>query len=141
VILKARGSTKKEGDVSSDLYDQGLAMRRQVLGDDYVDAALANADEFTRDLQRMITEFAWGGVWSRDGLSPKQRSLNNLCMLAALNRPHELEIHLHGALRNGCTADEIRESLLQVAIYAGFPAAVDAFRVAKRVLTEEGVLS
>lgn len=123
-----------------ELYDTGLTTRRQVLGEDYVSRSLANVDDFTRDLQRMITEFAWGGVWSRDGLSLKQRSLNNLCMLSALNRPHELEIHLRGALRNGCTADEIRETLLQVAIYAGFPAAVDAFRVAKLVLTEEGVI-
>ena len=123
-----------------ELYQRGMTARRKVLGDDYVDRATANADDFTRDLQRMITEFAWGGVWSREGLSLKQRSLNNLCMLAALNRPHELEIHLHGALNNGCTPEEIRETLLQVAIYAGFPAAVDAFRVARRVLTEEEVL-
>ena len=126
--------------MSDDLYDKGMAMRRQVLGDDYVDGAMANVDDFTRDLQQMITEFAWGGVWAREGLSLKQRSLNNLSMLAALNRPHELEIHLRGALRNDCTVDEIRETLLQVAIYAGFPAAVDAFRVVKRVLTEEGIL-
>ncbi len=127
--------------MSDDLYDKGMAIRRQVLGDDYVDGAIANVDDFTRDLQQMITEFAWGGVWAREGLSLKQRSLNNLSMLAALNRPHELEIHLRGALRNDCTVDEIRETLLQVAIYAGFPAAVDAFRVVKRVLTEEGILS
>lgn len=127
--------------MAEDLFDRGLAMRRQVLGGEYVDQALSNVDDFSRDLQRMITEFAWGGVWSRDGLSLKQRSLINLAMLSSLNRPHELEIHLRGALHNGCTADEIRETLLQVAIYAGFPAAVDAFRVARRVLTEEGVLS
>ena len=126
--------------MSDDLHDRGMATRRKVLGDEYVDAALANADEFSRDLQRMITEFAWGGVWSRDGLSLKQRSLNNLGMLAALNRPHELEIHLRGALNNGCTPDEIRETFLQVAIYAGFPAAVDAFRVARRVLSESGAI-
>jgi 4-carboxymuconolactone decarboxylase len=128
-------------EMSDELYRRGMTARRQVLGDEYVDRATTNVDDFTRDLQRMITEFAWGGVWSRDGLSLKQRSLNNLSMLAALNRPHELEIHLRGALNNGCTSDEIRETLLQVAIYAGFPAAVDAFRVARRVLTEEGVLS
>ncbi len=126
--------------MSDELHDSGMATRRKVLGDEYVDAALANADDFSRDLQRMITEFAWGGVWSREGLSLKQRSLNNLCMLAALNRPHELEIHLRGALNNGCTPDEIRETLLQVAIYAGFPAAVDAFRVARRVLSEAGAI-
>ena len=128
-------------DMPEDRYDKGMAIRRQVLGDDYVDRSLAAVDDFTRDLQRMVTESAWGGVWSRDGLSLKQRSLNTVSMLAAINRPRELEIHLHGALRNGCSADEIRETLLQVAIYAGFPAALDAFRVARRVLTEEGVLS
>ncbi len=126
--------------MSDELFDNGMVTRRRVLGDDYVDQSLANVDDFTRDLQRMITEFAWGGVWSRDGLSLKQRSLLNLAMLSALNRPHELEIHLRGALNNGCTPNEIRETLLQVAIYAGFPAAVDAFRVAKRVLTDAGVI-
>ena len=126
--------------MADDLFERGLAMRRQVLGDEYVDRALSNVDDFTRDLQRIITEHAWGGVWAREGLNLKQRSLINLAMLASLNRSHELEIHLHGALRNGCTLDEIRETLLQVAIYAGFPAAVDAFRVAGRVLREEGLL-
>lgn len=126
--------------MTDERHDAGMAIRRKVLGDDYVDRAVANADEFTRDLQSMITEFAWGGVWARGGLTLRQRSLNNLCMLAALNRPHELEIHLRGALNDGCTVDEIRETLLQVAIYAGFPAAVDAFRIAGRVLREQGVL-
>ncbi len=126
--------------MSDELFENGMKIRRQVLGDAHVDRSLAGADEFSKDLQRMVTEFAWGGVWSRDGLSLKQRSLNNLAMLSVLNRPHELEIHLRGALHNGCSVDEIRETLLQVAIYAGFPAALDAFRVAKQVLTEEGVL-
>jgi len=126
--------------MSDELFERGMKIRRQVLGDAHVDRSLAGADEFSQDLQRMVTEFAWGGVWSRDGLSLKQRSLNNLAMLSVLNRPHELEIHLRGALHNGCSVDEIRETLLQVAIYAGFPAALDAFRVAKQVLTEEGAL-
>ncbi|MGA7671840.1 MAG: carboxymuconolactone decarboxylase family protein [Nitrolancea sp.] len=127
--------------MADDLFESGMKVRRQVLGDAHVDRSLANADEFSRDLQRMITEFAWGGVWTREGLSLKQRSLNNVAMLSAINRPYELEIHLRGALHNGCSVDEIRETLLQVAIYAGFPAALDAFRVAKQVLTEEGALS
>ena len=127
--------------MTDDLFESGMEVRRQVLGDAHVDRSLANADEFSRDLQRMITEFAWGGVWTREGLSLKQRSLNNVAMLSAINLPHELEIHLRGALHNGCSVDEIRETLLQVAIYAGFPAALDAFRVAKQVLTEEGALS
>jgi len=125
--------------MSDELYDKGMAIRRKVLGDEYVDRASANIDDFNRDFQRMVTEFCWGGVWGREGLSHKQRSLNNLCMLAALNRPHELEVHVRGALRNGCTLVEIRETLLQVAIYAGVPAAVDAFRIARRVIEEEGV--
>jgi 4-carboxymuconolactone decarboxylase len=127
--------------MSDELYDKGMAIRRKVLGDEYVDRASANIDDFNRDFQRMVTEFCWGGVWGRDGLSLKQRSLNNLCMLAALNRPHELETHVRGALRNGCTLVEIRETLMQVAIYAGVPAAVDAFRIAKRVIEEEGASS
>jgi 4-carboxymuconolactone decarboxylase len=127
--------------MSDELYDKGMALRRKVLGDEYVDRASANIDDFNRDFQRMVTEFCWGGVWGREGLSLKQRSLNNLGMLAALNRPHELETHLRGALRNGCTLVEIRETLLQVAIYAGVPAAVDAFRIAKRVIEEEGASS
>lgn len=127
--------------MSDELYDKGMAIRRKVLGDEYVDRASANIDDFNRDFQRMVTEFCWGGVWGREGLSHKQRSLNNLGMLAALNRPHELETHVRGALRNGCTLVEIRETLLQVAVYAGVPAAVDAFRIAKRVIEEEGVSS
>jgi 4-carboxymuconolactone decarboxylase len=127
--------------VADELYEKGMAIRRKVLGDAYVDQATANVDDFNRDFQRMVTEYCWGNLWGREGLSHKQRSLNNLCLLAALNRPHELETHVRGALRNGCTVDEIRETLLQVAVYAGVPAGVDAFRIAKRVLAEEGVTS
>lgn len=125
--------------MTDERYAKGLAIRREVLGDDYVDRALAGVDDFNRDFQRLVTEYCWGALWGREGLSRKQRSLNNLCLLAALNRPHELETHLRGALRNGCTIEEIRETLMQVAVYAGIPAGVDAFRIAKRVLAEEGV--
>jgi 4-carboxymuconolactone decarboxylase len=132
----------QKGEAMSDeLYDKGMAIRREVLGDEYVDRATANIDDFNRDFQRMVTEFCWGGVWGREGLSRKQRSLNNLCMLTALNRPHELETHLRGALRNGCTIAEIRETLMQAAVYAGIPAGVDAFRIARKVLDEENALS
>lgn len=127
--------------MSEELYAKGLAIRRKVLGDAYVDQALQNVNDFNRDFQRMVTEYCWGYLWGREALSHKQRSLNNLCILAVLNRPHEMESHLRGALRNGCTVDEIRETLLQVAVYAGIPAGVDAFRIAKRVLEEEGALS
>jgi 4-carboxymuconolactone decarboxylase len=125
--------------MSDDLYSTGMKVRREVLGDDYVDNAIQNADEFNQDFQNLVTEYCWGAVWGRETLSRKQRSLNNLCLLSALNRPHELETHVRGALRNGCTVHEIRETLLQVTIYAGVPAGVDAFRIARKVLSEEGV--
>jgi 4-carboxymuconolactone decarboxylase len=125
--------------MSDDLYDRGLQIRREVLGDAYVDRALQNVDGLNRDFQRLVTEFAWGAVWGREGLSRQQRSLNNLCLLAALNRPTEFELHLRGALHNGCSPVEIRETLLQIAVYAGMPAGVEAFRIARRVFAEEGV--
>ena len=121
-------------------YKDGMRVRRQVLGDAYVDKASANVDDFNRDFQRIVTEYCWGEVWTRSVLTNKQRSLNNLCMIAALNRAAEFELHVRGALRNGCTPDEIRDTLIQVAIYAGIPAGVEAFRIAKKVLTEEGVI-
>lgn len=127
--------------MTTSMYERGLAMRKAVLGDEYVDAAIRNADEFNRPLQEMITEYCWGGVWTREGLPRKTRSLLNLAMLATLNRPHELELHLRGALRNGCTKEEIREVLLQVAVYAGVPAAVDAFRTARKVFAEDAAKS
>jgi len=126
--------------MTDDLYNKGMAVRRQVLGDAYVDKAAANIDDFNRDFQRIVTEYCWGEVWTRDVLSNKQRSLNNLCIIATLNRAAEFEIHVRGALRNGCTLAEIRDTLIQVAVYAGIPAGVEAFRIAKKVLTEEGVL-
>lgn len=125
--------------MADDLRSIGEKIRREVLGDAHVDNSIQNSDDFNRDFLNLVTEYCWGAVWGREGLDRKQRSLNNLCMLAALNRPHELEMHLRGALRNGCTIDEIRETLMQVAIYAGVPAGVDAFRVARKVLSEEGV--
>ena len=122
--------------MASELYDKGIKIRREVLGDDYVDRALASVDDFTREFQTMVTEIAWGGIWGRPGLSRKQRSLNNLCMLAALNRPEEFELHFRGALTNGCTLDELKETLLQIAVYCGMPAGVGAFRIARKVLDE-----
>lgn len=129
------------GNEPSELYRKGLAMRRQVLGDEYVDSVTTELTELDREWQRLVTEHAWGDIWAREtSMSLKQRSLNNLCILAALNRPHELEIHLHGAVRNGCTVEEIRETFLQVGVYAGMPAALDAFKIARRVLKEEGLI-
>jgi 4-carboxymuconolactone decarboxylase len=120
-------------------FDQGLATRREVLGPAYVDAALANADAFTRPLQELITGWCWGEIWNRPGLDRKSRSLINLAMLTALNRPHELKLHVRGALRNGVTVEEIREVLLQATVYCGAPAGMDAVRAAREVLKEEGV--
>ncbi len=122
--------------MSQDRYDDGLRVRREVLGSQYVDASLANADDFTGPLQELVTEACWGGIWTRDGLSRQTRSLLNVVMMVTLNRPHELRLHLRGAVRNGCTREEIREALLQTAAYAGFPAALDGFRVASEVLAE-----
>lgn len=123
--------------MSEDRFSVGMSARRQVLGDEYVDNAMNNVDDFNREFQEMVTEYCWGGIWGRPGLSFKQRSLNNLCILAALNRQHEFELHFRGALRNGCTHEELKETLLQVAVYAGIPAGVEAFRIARKVLAEE----
>jgi len=117
-------------------FEEGLEIRKAVLGAEFVEQALRSADDFNRPLQELVTEYCWGAVWTRDGLSRKVRSMLNLAMLTALNRPHELKMHVHGALRNGVSAAEIREVLLQATIYAGVPAGVDAFRVAREVLRE-----
>jgi 4-carboxymuconolactone decarboxylase len=117
-------------------YEEGLAVRRAVLGAEYVNRAIASADSFTGELQEFVTEWCWGGVWTRPGLSRKTRSLLNLAMLAALNRPHEIKIHVRGALNNGVTRKEIAEVFLQAGVYAGAPAAVDAFRSAKEIFDE-----
>lgn len=122
--------------MESDTYKAGLAMRREVLGHQYVDDALAQADDFTRPLQDYLTEHAWGAVWTRPGLDKKTRSMLNLAMLTALNRPHELRLHLKGALRNGVTRDEIREIFLQTGVYCGAPAALESFKLAREVFRE-----
>ena len=118
-------------------FDKGLEIRKAVLGAEYVETSLKNADDFNRPLQELLTEYCWGAVWGREGLPRKTRSMLNLAMLAALNRPHELKLHLRGALRNGVTKEEIREILLQAGVYCGAPAAVDSFRVAREVFAEE----
>jgi len=122
--------------VSNSRFEEGLAVRRAVLGEEYVNRAIEQADDFTRPLQELVTEYCWGTIWTRPGLSRKMRSLINLAMISALNRPHELKLHVKGALRNGCTKEEIREVLLQVAIYCGVPAAVDSFRIAAEAIKE-----
>ncbi len=122
--------------MTQSLFDRGLAARKAVLGSDYVEKSLAQADEFSRPLQELVTEYCWGAIWTREGLPRKTRSLLNLVMLTALNRQHELRLHVMGALRNGCTPTEIQEALLQATIYAGVPAGVEAFRTARAAIGE-----
>jgi len=122
--------------MTTDHYDQGMAVRREVLGDSYVEQANAKATDFTRDFQQVVTEFAWGTVWARPGLDRRSRSMVTLTALIALGHHDELALHLRGALRNGLTQEEIKEVLLQAAVYCGVPAANAAFRVAQRVLDE-----
>lgn len=123
---------------NKDMFDKGLAVRREVLGAEYVDAAIKGADDFNRPFQEFITEYCWGAVWGRPGLPRKTRSIINLAMLTALGKPQELKIHVKGALKNGCTKEEIMEVLMQTAIYCGVPAAVDAFRTAREAFKEAG---
>ena len=125
--------------MDKETFDKGLAIRRAVLGSEYVDKSIAAADDFTRPLQEIVTQYCWGEVWGRPNLERKTRSLLNLAMLSALNRPHEVKLHVRGALNNGVTKEEIREVFLQVAIYCGVPAAMDSFRIAKEVFQEMGV--
>ena len=120
----------------TETYTKGLKIRRDVLWAKYVDNSIASADEFNQPMQDLVTEYCWGSIWGREELPRKTRSLLNLAMLSALNRPHELRLHLRGALTNGVSKEEIREVFLQVAIYSGVPSAIDAFRTAKEVFAE-----
>jgi 4-carboxymuconolactone decarboxylase len=118
------------------MFDKGMSIRRAVLGDAYVDRAVANMNDFNKPLQELVTQYCWGEVWGREGLSKRDRSLLNLGMISILNRGHELKAHVRGALNNGLSRDEIREVLLQVAIYGGVPCAVDSFRLANEAFKE-----
>ncbi len=122
--------------MTSERFEKGLQIRREVLGAEHVDASISQADDFSRPLQELVTEYCWGNVWSRPGLDRKTRSLINVAMLTALNRPHEVKLHLRGALNNGCSKNDIMEVLLQTAIYCGVPAAMDSLRVAKEFFQE-----
>lgn len=122
--------------MDKELFDKGMKIRREVLGDAYVDRALAKSGPFNDPLQELVTTYCWGWNWSREGLPRRDRSLINLSMIAVLNRGHELKIHIRGALNNGLTREEIREVLLQVGIYGGIPAAVDSFRLANEAFAE-----
>ena len=122
--------------MNDELFKKGLEIRKSVLGKEYVEKSIAAADDFNMPLQQLVTEYCWGAVWGREELPKKTRSMLNLAMLSCLNRPHELKIHVQGALRNGVSKTEIREVLLAVMIYAGVPAAVDSFRVAREAINE-----
>ncbi len=122
--------------MNKELFDKGLEIRKSVLGKEFVENSIKNADDFSMPMQELATEYCWGYVWGRPGLDKRTRSFLNLGMIAALNRPHELKIHVKGALRNGLTRQEIMEVFLQVAIYCGVPAGVDSFRIAKEAFAE-----
>lgn len=128
-------TAKKE---TEKLFEQGLELRRQVLGKEYVDGSLAKANDFMMAFQRITTEWCWGYAWTREGLDHKTRSMLNLAMLTALNRPNEIKLHVKGALTNGVSVEEIKEILLHATVYCGIPAGLDAFKVANQVLEEEG---
>ena len=124
----------------SDLFKKGLAVRREVLGKDYVDGSLAKADDFMMAFQEITTEWCWGYAWTRPGLDKKSRSMINLAMLTALGKPSELKLHVKGALTNGLTVEEIKETLLHATVYCGIPAGLEAFKAAHEVLKAEGAL-
>jgi 4-carboxymuconolactone decarboxylase len=129
--------SEKRNPMTEELFEKGLQIRREVLGAEYVDSSIQNADDFTQSLQELVTRYCWGEIWGRPGLDRRTRSLLNLAMLTALNRPHEIKLHVRGALNNGITRDEIKEVFLQTAIYCGVPAAMESFRIAREVFKEE----
>jgi 4-carboxymuconolactone decarboxylase len=129
----------RENAMNKEAFEKGLKTRREVLGAEYVDASIRNADDFNRPMQELVTEYCWNEIWNRPGLDRRTRSFLNLAMITALNRPHELKLHVRGAINNGLTKEEIREVFLQAAIYCGVPAAIDSFRSAKEVFKEMGI--
>lgn len=122
--------------MDQDVYDRGMAKRRAVLGDAYVDKALANVDDFNRDFQRIVTQYCWGEAWGDETLTPRERSILNLGMIACLGKMHEFESHFRGAINNGLSTDELRAVLTQIAVYCGVPVGVDCFRVGRQVLAQ-----
>lgn len=125
--------------MASDQYERGLACRKDVLGEEYVEASLYKVDDFGRDFQQMITEYCWGGTWARGKLSKRDRSILNLGMLAAGGKDHEFKLHMRGALNNGISIDHIREILIQIAVYCGAPTGIQVFRLAREVFSELGI--
>ena len=134
-------SDDNKTETIDDLFERGLALRREVLGAEYVDKSLQSANDFMMAFQRITTEWCWGYAWTRPGLDKKTRSLLNLAMLTALNRSPEIKLHVRGALNNGVTVDEIKETLIHATIYCGIPAGLDAFKAANDVLKEVGAVS
>jgi 4-carboxymuconolactone decarboxylase len=129
----------RENSMNKEAFEKGLKTRREVLGAEYVDASISTADDFNRPMQELVTEYCWNEIWNRPGLDRRTRSFLNLAMITALNRPHELKLHVRGAINNGLTKDEIKEVFLQAAIYCGVPAAIDSFRSAREVFKEMGI--
>jgi alkylhydroperoxidase/carboxymuconolactone decarboxylase family protein YurZ len=123
--------------MDKDVYDKGLAMRRKVLGEEYVDRALKNVDDFNRDFQRIVTQYCWGEAWGDSTLTPRERSILNLGMIAALGKMEEFQTHVRGALTNGLSPKEIAAVLTQIAVYCGIPVGVDCFRAAKPIVSEQ----
>jgi len=126
--------------VEESRYERGLAIRKEVLGEAHVERSLQNATDFDRAMQELTTEYCWGTIWARPGLTRRERSMINLAMLSALNRPEELAIHVRGAIQNGVTPEEIKEIFLQVAIYCGVPTGIESFRVGRKMLSEMGLI-
>jgi 4-carboxymuconolactone decarboxylase len=122
--------------MGNEVFERGLKLRKQVLGKEYVEKSLAAADDFSRPMQELSTEYCWGYVWGRPGLELRERSMINIAMISALNRPHELKLHVKAALTNGLTRDQIREVMMQVAVYCGVPAGIDSIRIAREAFAE-----
>ena len=125
--------------MKDELYEKGLASRKKVLSSEYVDKAINKADSFNKEFQELITKYCWGEIWTKTTLTDKQRSMNNLCMLSALNKWHEFSIHFRGAIKNGCTLEELKDVLLQITVYCGVPCGVAAFRYARKIIEEYGL--
>jgi len=132
LVERGKGKPMSEGE----LFEKGLKVRKEVLGEDYVNKSIAGADEFTRTMAEWSTAYCWGALWTRPGMDRRTRSIVNLAMISALNRPHELKLHVKAALKNGLTKEEMKEIFLQVAVYAGVPAGIDSFRIAREAFKE-----
>ncbi len=132
LVERGKGKLMSQGE----LFEKGLKVRKEVLGDDYVNKSIAGADEFTRTMAEWSTAYCWGALWTRPGMDRRTRSIVNLAMISALNRPHELKLHVKAALKNGLTKEEMKEIFLQVAVYAGVPAGIDSFRIAREAFKE-----